>query len=435
MPYDSGNPSAAIFSKADLTITGGGKLTVTSKFNDGITSKDDFKMTDGTLSINAVGDGIVGKDLLAIKDGNITINAGKDGMRSTNDTDENTGNVVIEGGIFNITAASDGIQAYDLLQIDGGTYNIITGGGYTNSNTNIGNFGGRQQDSTTLASDTVSIKALKGSQSLIINDGSFNISSANDAIHANGDITISGGSLTIQANDDAIHSDTEINITAGTIVIKDCYEAIEAANITVDNGNIDLTSSDDGFNINDSSGLLTINDGKIYINAGGDGLDSNNSIKVTGGTVYVDGPINNGNGAIDYNTSFEITGGTLIAAGSSGMAEVSESGTQPSLLMYYSSQQSAGTAITLKDNSGNVIVTYTPTKQYTSVAISSPKLATGSTYTLYSGNTKVVTFELTDTVTYLNESGVTTKQSIGGGGNNGGFGGDRMGGGPGGSGR
>ncbi len=432
---DSGNPSAAIFSKADLTITGGGTLMVTSEFNDCITSKDNFKMTDGTLNINAAGDGIVGKDLLAIKDGNITITAGKDGMRSTNDTDDNTGNVVIEGGTFNITADGDGIQAYDLLQIDGGTYNITTGGGYTSSNTNTGNFGGKQQETTASANDTVSMKALKGSQSLIINDGTFIISSANDAMHFNGDITITGGSLTIQANDDAIHSDTDIKVTGGTINIKNCNEGIEAANVTVDSGSIDITSSDDGFNINDSSGLLTINDGEIYINAGGDGLDSNNSVKITGGTVHVDGPTDNGNGAIDYNSTFEITGGTLIAAGSSGMAEVAESGSQSSLLMYFSSEQAAGTTITLKDNNGNVIVTYTPTKQYASVAISSPKLAAGSTYTLYTGNTKVVTFELTDNVTYLNESGVTTKQSIGGGGNISGSGGGSMGGGPGGSGR
>ena len=55
------------------------------------------------------------------------------------------------------------------------------------------------------------------------------------------------------------------------------------------------------------------------------------------------------------------------------------------------------------------IATYTPSKQYSSVAISSPKLAVGSSYALYSGTTKIVEFTLADSLTYLSESGVTTK--------------------------
>ena len=49
-------PNAAIFSKDDLTINGGGALTVTANFNDGITSKDDLKITSGVITVNAVND-------------------------------------------------------------------------------------------------------------------------------------------------------------------------------------------------------------------------------------------------------------------------------------------------------------------------------------------------------------------------------------------
>ena len=151
---ESGEPSSAIFSKSDLTITGGGTLTVTSDYNDGITSKDKFKMTDGTLIITAKQDGIVGKDLLAVEKGNITITAGKDGMRSTNETDAGMGNIAIKDGTFNITANNDGLQAYALLQIDGGTFNITTGGGYsgTTKSGNQGGFGPQSQTSATTAS-------------------------------------------------------------------------------------------------------------------------------------------------------------------------------------------------------------------------------------------------------------------------------------------
>lgn len=422
---ESGDPSAAIFSTADLTITGSGTLKVTSDYNDGITSKDDLKITDGTLVIQAKQDGIIGKDLLAIENANITITAGKDGMRSTNETDTDKGNILINKGTFDITANNDGIQAYNILQIDGGTFNITTGGGYigfTKTNNDMGfNKSSESSDST-----TESQKGLKATENILINGGTFNLSCTDDTIHSNGDITIAGGTYTMQAGGKGIHADNDISITSGTITIKNAYEGIEAKNITVNSGNLSITTTDDGFNINDSTGTLSINGGEIYINADGDGLDSNGSIKMTSGTVFVDGPTNDGNGALDYDGEFTISGGTLVAAGSSGMAEATSAGTQPSILMYFSSTQSAGTQITLKDSDGNTVACYTPSKTFASIAISSPDLKSGSSYTLYSGDTKIVTFTLSDTTTYVNESGVTTKQSMGGGtGGPGGFQHDR----------
>lgn len=56
-------------------------------------------------------------------------------------------------------------------------------------------------------------------------------------------------------------------------------------------------------------------------------------------------------------------------------------------------------------------------KPYSSVVVSSPQLTLGTSYTLYSGSTKIVEFELSDTMTYLSESGVTSKpQNAGPGG-------------------
>lgn len=420
-------PSAAIFSKADLTITGSGKLTVTSEYNDGITSKDTLKITDGTLVIDAVDDGIVGKDLLAIENGNIAIVAEKDGLRATNDSNVGKGNVQITGGTFKIGAGNDAIQAYGTLQIDGGTFELISGGGYsgvTDTNQNVG-FGGKgnQQMQTVASNDTESQKCLKATGGIVINGGTFTNSSYEDSINSSGDIIINGGDFTIQAGDDAIHSDTSVTINGGTITIRNAYEGIEGANITINNGEISITTSDDSINVNDNAGLLTISGGNIYMNAGGDGTDSNGDIVITGGTVFIDGPTDNGNGALDYNGTFTISGGILVAAGSSGMAESpGASSAQPSIMMYYSNVQSAGTTITLKDESGTVVVTFTPSKQYSTAAISAPGFEIGQTYTLYSGDAAVTSIALSDAVTYLNESGVTTNQGTTFGGQQ--FGGD-----------
>jgi hypothetical protein len=450
-------PSAAVFSKASLTITGSGTLQVVSDYNDGISSKDTLKITDGTIVVNAKADGIVGKDVLAVKKGNITITAGKDGVRSTNDTDAGKGNILIADGSISITSNNDAMEAFGTLQIDGGTLNLTTGGGYEKnttvhsdkgpggmdggkrgfkggnpndaSNPTGNNSGGTSNTTAQTAqvnSETESKKALKADGNILINNGTLTVSAYDDSVHAKGGIEFNGGTLTLESGDDGIHSDTHVTVNNGTISILHSYEGVEGKILTFNNGKIALTSTDDAFNVNDASGLLAINGGEIHLNSGGDGTDSNGAITMTGGVVYVDGPTANNNGAIDYDQSFKISGGTIIAAGSSGMAQSPDStSNQPSILMYYGTTQIAGTSFTLKDSKNNSIVTYTPSKEYASVAISSPDLKKGESYTLYSGSTKVVSFTLSETVTYLNESGVTTNQSHGPGG--GGMKGNRQG--------
>lgn len=410
-----GEPSAAIFSKSKLTIGGSGTLNVTSEFNDGITSKDVLKITDGTFILNIKSDGIVGKDSLNIEKANITITAGKDGMKSSNSVDTGLGNVDILNGQFTITAANDAISAVNVLEIYNGTFNLTSGGGYpgksnkTNTNGGGGGRPGGKATTTTTTSTEESKKGMKAGY-IIIENGNITISSYEDAVHSNTDVTISNATLIINAGDDGIHAESSILINSGTINIQNAYEGTEATNVTIKSGKININSTDDGVNVNNAKGVFTINGGEINVKANGDGLDSNGSIVVTGGTIFVDGPIANDNGAIDYDGSFAISGGTLVASGSAGMAEVpSTDSSQDSILMFYSTVQSAQTTITLKDKSGTVVATYTPTKQYSSVAISSPTLAVGSTYTLYKGDTKITDFKISGTVTYLTESGVTTK--------------------------
>ena len=103
-------------------------------------------------------------------------------------------------------------------------------------------------------------------------------------------------------------------IKNGTVVVERSYEGIEGTTITVDGGDITVTSSDDGVNVagdgtstetadTDMGGgmggeaaneanQLTINGGTLLVNADGDGLDSNGYATITGGTITVNGPTN-----------------------------------------------------------------------------------------------------------------------------------------------
>ena len=327
-----------------------------------------------------------------------TITAGKDGIRATNDTEEGKGNVTIHNGAFTIKAANDGIQAYNVLSIEDGKFDIATGGGYPGRSIGSGNEGfgrvagqafGTAQTNAQAAED--SKKGIKSTGKVIIAGGVFKLSSYDDAIQSNDEIIISGGDLSIQSGDDAMHADYSVTINAGQIDIENSYEGLEAAHININGGEVSIVSSDDGINVNQNSGLLTISKGSVSIVADGDGLDSNGNIEMTGGVVYVDGPTANMNGSVDYNGKFMISGGILIASGSSGMAQAPSSGsTQPSILMYYGTAQSAGTTLSLKDSTGKQIASFTPSKNYSSVVISTKDLAIGSSYALYGGSNKIV---------------------------------------------
>lgn len=398
---NNGLPNAVLFSKDDLTIKGSGTLSVNATANNGITSKNDLKITGGTIKVTSEGNGIKGKDSVSVKDADITVNADSDGIKTDNALDEDKGCIYFESGTFNINSGEDGVQADRLLSISGGTYFITTGGGssVSSSAAGWGNWNNNSSES--------SAKALKCDMEITIDDGEFNIDSSDDSIHSNDTITVNGGQFKISSGDDGIHADNSLTINNGTINIAKSYEGVEALKIIVNGGELTVVSSDDGMNAaggSDDSAVegrpgqntfgatnganITINGGYIYLNASGDGIDSNDTINMTGGTLIIDGPVNDGNGAIDYETSFTATGGFIVAAGSSGMAEtLSSSSSVYSIMTNFTSAYDSDTIVHIEDSKGNDILTYSPSKKYSSVVVASENINNGETYVIYTGGT------------------------------------------------
>lgn len=402
-------PNATIFSKDDLFISGTGKLTVNSNYNNAITSKDDLEIGEATIDITSVADGLRGKDSITISSGNININATGDGMKSNNSEDAEKGYVLIKDGTINITSGEDGIQAETSATIIGGDLTINSGGGSENSSKSSSTWGswGKPMDfgsnTTATADDTTSAKAIKGSVLVKIDGGNINIDSSDDSIHSNGNVEINGGNINISSGDDGIHGDSTIDINSGEINITKSYEGIEAEIININDGNIKVVASDDGINAaggNDGSAVngrpgqnnfssssnasINFNGGRVVVDASGDGLDANGSIYMNGGTVIVNGPEDNGNGALDYDGKFEIAGGLLIAAGSSGMTQSpSDTSKQNSINVFTS--VSANTLLHIEDESGNELITFSPSKSVTSIIVSSPNIKTGTNYKIYTG--------------------------------------------------
>ncbi|MCB8981829.1 MAG: carbohydrate-binding domain-containing protein [Ardenticatenaceae bacterium] len=406
---DEDEPNAALFSKTDLTIFGNGTLTVQGNYNDGIASKDGLIIASGTITVTAVDDGIRGKDYLLVKDGTLTINAQGDGLKADNEEDTTLGYISIEAGSFNITAGGDAIQAATDVLISDGQFTIATGGG-----------------SSSYFDDISSAKGIKAAVNLNIENGTFVINSADDAVHSNASMVINNGTFTVATGDDGFHADATLTINNGIINITGSYEGIESTVITINGGDIQVVSSDDGINVADGSGagnnfgggpggapgggpggrpgrgqdtfatssnyFLYINGGTIFVNAGGDGIDVNGSVVMTDGLVLVNGPTEQMNGALDYDGSFAISGGTFLAVGSAGMAQApGQNSSQNSVLINLNGTLPAGALIHIQTSSGEDVLTFAPTKQIQSISFSSAGLVTGQTYEIYYGGSSTGT--------------------------------------------
>ena len=123
--FDDSSSGAAIYSKDDLDIRGPGRLTVNGYINNGITSKDDFDLEDGTLEIFSANNGIKGSESIEIKDGKLTVTCGNDGLKATS-SKPGKGFVSILGGNVSLSCGGDGISAVTDVTVSGGDTVIIS---------------------------------------------------------------------------------------------------------------------------------------------------------------------------------------------------------------------------------------------------------------------------------------------------------------------
>ncbi len=376
-------PNACLYSKSDLIIQGAGALTVNANYNNGLTGKDTLTIYDAVLTVTAVNHGINGKDSNTIDSASITVTCGGDAIRSTNDSDSALGWVSISNCALTLNAGEDGIQAETWATLSGGSYAITSGGG-----------------SAVTPSEDVSAKGVKAGTALTLLDGVYTMDCSDDAFHANGDVTVSGGTYTISTGDDAFHADETLTVSDGQIDVLTSYEGLEGSNVEISGGEITLVSSDDGVNAAggvDASGFggfgmggsfsgagdyaITITGGTLQVTAGGDGLDSNGDLVMSGGTVLVSSS-GGADGALDYESSFTLTGGLLLAASAGNMAQAPTDPEQYTLSV--SSSLSAGTCLQFLTDSGTEYVFQLPAAAV-NVVFSAPELSSGDTCTVSYG--------------------------------------------------
>ena len=399
----------AIFAHDDLTINGTGALTVTAAYKHGIAANDDLVIAGGVITVTAVADGIRANDSMRIADATITVNAGDDGLVVDNDG----GYLYVESGTFALTTVGDAIHTAGDITIDGGTFAIATGDDGIHSDTNIVLNGG----------EIVISECYEGIEAITItqNGGDVVIYPSDDGVNANGGSGGFGNFGGFGGHGDRSDSDSDgertftkpdgdfTTTTDGEFTPTDGEFTPPTSEAT--------TGSDAETYIRITGGTLTV------INPNGrdaDGLDSNGSIYIEGGTVLVSLVGSSGNCALDYGSEsggeLVISGGTVIACGDSSMVEeVSDASAQASIL--WKLDASASGALTVADASGNALLSWDVPCSFNAAIMSSPSLTVGETVTLTAG---------TQTESAALESVCTTVGSGSGGfGGFGGFGGNK----------
>ncbi len=348
------DPSAALFSKADLTLAGEGTLKVTGNFSDGIASSDGLVIASGTYNVTAADDGIRGKDYVDILDGTITVDAKQDGIKSTNATDEERGWTRLTNGTVNITAGDDGFKSEKELEIAGGKLTVES-----------------------------SVEGIEG-QYITVSGGETSITSSDDGVNATVADTTSDTEDENTTSTDSTATDTQ---AAGTTDQQtDGGAPADMGQMPADMGQAPGGQMGGGMP-GGGGGMDEVVDAYIHVTGGaltitaeGDGFDSNGTAELSGGTVTVNGPSQGGNGSTDVAGDFVLSGGTLLTGGTSDMF-VAPTGQAYVSTTDLASTVSAGDVLELQDASGKVIATYTVTdKGAQLILFSTASMISGDTY-------------------------------------------------------
>lgn len=429
----TGNYNNGIQSKDDISIK---NVTIkVNAVNNAIKGNDEVAIESGEIiAISRKGDGIKTSNIslsskgkqkgnVIISGGNIDIYAACDGIDAAYGVDvSGDGNLNIYTDTYSdyseaVAADNSGSSASSVgtppdMNNTQNNGNMGNPPDMNNSSSNPGmkgNFGGGNRaangmpgnnSSGNSSKKSYSTKGIKAESEINISGTAINISSTDDGIHANSDsgvletgedgkgiISISGGTITISTGDDGIHADKELNITDGYINVLTSYEGLEAITINISGGQSFIYAADDGINActgdGSSTPLINITGGYIDVTTGSgdtDAIDSNGSYTQSGGMVLVKGGSSSGqvSGSIDVDGNITITGGTCIALG--GICETPVNSVNA--YVFSSVSFNAG-SYSVKDSSGNEIISFTLNNSYSNGWICASALTTNTEYTLY----------------------------------------------------
>ena len=368
--YD--DKKGSVYSKGTLIFTGetstaaGGTLTITnSGYKHAVYSKDYIRIA--SLTLNVTVDSTSGRDCIRalnaviIDKGNIKLTG-----KGTIQDDESVG-IKVEG--------EDADEDDLTVEYTAGAGFVIINGGNLTINTVAKGITAHWKSSSSVISN--SGYTATANQSLLYTT----FLSGTTATTPNPYVEINGGIINITTTGEPYEGSTDSDPSCSP-------EGIEAkGNLTINAGTITLNCTDDAIN---AGGNVVINGGAVYAySSKNDAIDSNgsNGITINGGVIVAYGLATPECGFDCDENPFKINGGLLVGLGSDNYTAPSNC-RQSTVVLNSSYCGSAGTTMAIVDEDDNPVFVYTLPAGTGSVAIfSSPRISTGTTYTLKTGVT------------------------------------------------
>lgn len=325
---------AAVYGKGPMIFSGDGTASVTGSYKHGIFSNDYLRIIGTTLNVAvSARDAIRTVNGFIFDDGKLTVNA-----TGATEDDESKG-IKVEGSESTGTG-----KGY--IVINGGYITITSVGKAITAGWDI------DEDATTTTDTTDDPDPY-----VIVNNGVITLTTTGTPY--------------------------EKTTSSGTISLSP--EGIEAkSNLTINSGYFIIKTTDDALNAGNS---LTINGGYLYCaSSNNDGIDANGDLTLNGGYLVVIGTTAS-EGPFDYDDDdastknyFTINGGTFVGIGS-----VTARPTTLNQNVVVLGSLTSGTTMALKSSAGATVFAFTIPQSYATMILSSPDIATGSKYTVYTG--------------------------------------------------
>ena len=390
---DDEEVKATIHSQVPLTLNGTGNLTLTALTKNALEVEDDLKVLGGTYTVKAANHGFKAEGALAIEAATLTIEAGKDGLHAEHDETTERANISLNPTQLSIAATEDGVDAGNELTIKGGTITVSQSEEGLEARV-IRQLGGdvtiKSSDDGVNASAGSSSKSSDTSATSKTTDASATSNTADTSSSASqATATPAATSQVDQANKDK--NATPPSPTAG--------QAPPQGGQPPQNGQGPGGMPPGGQEESDPSLQIILEGGTLTIDAEGDGIDSNGTVTISGGSLVVNGSVQGGNGPLDAAGDITITGGTVWALGTSDMLQgFAQGSTQASITANIAG--TAGQTLIILDANGKEVARQTASKDFQAVIMSSAELVDGQTYTIQvEGTTQTATAALVTPVT------------------------------------
>ena len=390
---DDEEVKATIHSQVPLTLNGTGNLTLTALTKNALEVEDDLKVLGGTYTVKAANHGFKTEGALAIEAATLTIEAGKDGLHAEHDETTERANISLNPTQLSIAATEDGVDAGNELTIKGGTITVSQSEEGLEARV-IRQLGG----DVTIKSSDDGVNASAGSSSKTSDTSATSKTTDASATSNTADTSSSASQATATpaATSQADQANKDKN---ATLPSPPAGQAPPQGGQPPQNGQGPGGMPPGGQEESDPSLQIILEGGTLTIDAEGDGIDSNGTVSISGGSLVVNGSVQGGNGPLDAAGDITITGGTVWALGTSDMLQgFAQGSTQASITANIAG--TAGQTLIILDANGKEVARQTASKDFQAVIMSSADLVDGQTYTIQvEGTTQTATAALVTPVT------------------------------------